>query len=706
MEHPQFKEDPRGGGRVNSPSPDWNGEAQVGFLSFSAFNLVGVFEARFFKAKCQIESAVLPRPRWPDEAGVPLSATGRVRLFENARCPKGWQTLPQAGPGDFYTSWPHPSPLRTDLAEASSGSGLGEQTTGQIGVGSSERVRTALFPRNCSANKLVQVECKQRWVMGQREGAAPAAATPAAAADGQVVAASGRWHHREACQPPGYHRPTIIPAVLTLLGIGGFRPATAQLSVASPTPLLLAVLCLFVANVQVAGACEDYRCAADFTRILDSGKVLVSSNLPYCFLLEQYHSITTMVANHRKEYKCFALLERHRNVIAGAEQGSGAIGEPYGASGQTEVSSGRCLYPYHHQKGASGYRFCSVFGDPHIRTLNGQHETCLTLGAWPLLDNSYFAVQVTNEPAGATQGASCIGKITVVVKSLTGCTEQKMYEATREFLPSSFVDGTTTSDELLVEASQEEGSNAAGESASQTADSRQYGRGKGASGLFGAGHRPAVMIREFSPNEHIEIYIRYISTRLTVRLTNGYLLFSVKIPEEIVAQKSTDNSLQLCLTGCPASERVEYKEVLADPEYFLKSIGLKEMPMKRADAEATCREAGASDFFFDSCVFDLLVTGDERFKMSSVLALRDIRLLYPPYVRNYEMNRTNLQPYDVLATIERSKELMTIFNPRDMKGRSSSYSGATAGGRRGWMHLPLWLCVALLLLIEHVAVGA
>ncbi|KFD49589.1 hypothetical protein M513_09532 [Trichuris suis] len=610
--------------------------------------------------------------------------------------------------------------------------------------------------------RLVQVQCKQRWVMGQREGVA---------ADEKVVAASPSGHREQslACQPPNHPRRTIPTVLRLLLSIAGFQPATPRLGDILPTSLLLIIFCSFVANVQ--GACEDYRCAADFTRILDSGKVLVSSNLPYCFLLEQYdsclratsrscrgnlryHSITTMVANHRKEYKCFTLLERHRSVIAGAEQSSDGIGDSsYDGGGQSEVSSGRCLYPYHHQKGASGYRFCTVFGDPHIRTLNGQHETCLTLGAWPLLDNSYFAVQATNEPAGSTESASCIGKVrlflynsklelkggpfdaitsrspvslkanrwdgpiddrffqrvfrtvTVVVKSLTGCTEQKMYEATREFLPSSFVDGTTTSDELLMETSQEESSNVAVELVNQAAGNGQYSRSRGAPGVLGAGHRPAVMIREFVPNEHIEIYIRYISTRLTVRLINGYLLFSVKIPEEIVAQKSTDNSLQLCLTGCPASERVEYKEVLADPEYFLKSIGLKQTSMKRGDAEATCREAGASDFFFDSCVFDLLVTGDERFKMSSVLALRDIRLLYPPYVRNYEMNRTNLQPYDVLATIERSKELMTIFNSRDVKGRSSSYSAAAADRRRGWSLVP-WLCVVLILLFQAVAIGA
>lgn len=41
-------------------------------------------------------------------------------------------------------------------------------------------------------------------------------------------------------------------------------------------------------------------------------------------------------------------------------------------------------------------RHCGLFGDPHLRTFDDNKQTCVVQGAWPLLDNQYLAVQVTN----------------------------------------------------------------------------------------------------------------------------------------------------------------------------------------------------------------------------------------------------------------------------------------------------------------------
>ena len=43
------------------------------------------------------------------------------------------------------------------------------------------------------------------------------------------------------------------------------------------------------------------------------------------------------------------------------------------------------------------HRHCGLFGDPHLRTWSGDYETCRVQGAWPLIDNNYLTVQVTNE---------------------------------------------------------------------------------------------------------------------------------------------------------------------------------------------------------------------------------------------------------------------------------------------------------------------
>ena len=50
---------------------------------------------------------------------------------------------------------------------------------------------------------------------------------------------------------------------------------------------------------------------------------------------------------------------------------------------------------------------CSFYGDPHLVTFNGDFQTCRVAGAWPLIDNAYLAVSVTNEavvpgPSAAT----------------------------------------------------------------------------------------------------------------------------------------------------------------------------------------------------------------------------------------------------------------------------------------------------------------
>ncbi|KAG0432910.1 hypothetical protein HPB47_020400 [Ixodes persulcatus] len=62
-----------------------------------------------------------------------------------------------------------------------------------------------------------------------------------------------------------------------------------------------------------------------------------------------------------------------------------------------------------------GYGQCGLYGDPHLQTFGGKLQTCRAVGAWPMVDNAYLAVQVTNSHAGAT--ATVVSKVTVVVHS-------------------------------------------------------------------------------------------------------------------------------------------------------------------------------------------------------------------------------------------------------------------------------------------------
>lgn len=229
----------------------------------------------------------------------------------------------------------------------------------------------------------------------------------------------------------------------------------------------------------------------------------------------------------------------------------------------------------------------------------------------------------------------------MIVKSLPGCTDQKMFEATKDFLPSTFVDGTTNSGDPNTNSIS---------GASYYIASSFDNRGAESE------HRPAVLVRAMEPDRHVEIHLRYISTRVVIRRAGSYLTVAIKIPEEVLVQRTSLNTLQLCITGCPSTERINYKEVLAYPEYYVKKWGARSPAMSREQAMDICRQAGVTDFFFDSCVFDLLMTGDETFKDSALAAMNDIRQLYPPYRKHYETRRSDLQLYEELAKLGRELE--------------------------------------------------
>jgi RGM family protein len=54
---------------------------------------------------------------------------------------------------------------------------------------------------------------------------------------------------------------------------------------------------------------------------------------------------------------------------------------------------------------------CSFYGDPHLVTFNGDFQTCKVAGAWPLIDNAYLAVSVTNEAVVPGSSATATTKV-------------------------------------------------------------------------------------------------------------------------------------------------------------------------------------------------------------------------------------------------------------------------------------------------------
>ncbi|XP_057181885.1 RGM domain family, member D [Triplophysa rosa] len=248
------------------------------------------------------------------------------------------------------------------------------------------------------------------------------------------------------------------------------------------------------------------------------------------------------------------------------------------------------------------YGHCGLFGDPHLRTFRDEFQTCRVEGAWPLIHNRYLSVQVTNVPVIEGSSATATNKITVIFKSYHDCTEQKVYQATTEDLPSAFQDGT-----------------------------RSGGKGDSLWIVEGSG---GLGIRQ------VKIHARYLGTSIIVRQVGRYLTFAIRMPEDLAEE---NGGLQLCLHGCPRSEVIKAhvlnrQQSLRPPRltggWFGDGAELQPGLSAHVDmlerATTKCREMlQVEDVYFQSCVFDLLTTGDPEFSMAAYGALEDLKALPP-----------------------------------------------------------------------------
>lgn len=66
---------------------------------------------------------------------------------------------------------------------------------------------------------------------------------------------------------------------------------------------------------------------------------------------------------------------------------------------------GNCRYRQQNQN-LSRAMHCGMFGDPHVKTFFDIRQTCIIEGEWPLLDNDYMLVGVTNEIVQNTQSTT------------------------------------------------------------------------------------------------------------------------------------------------------------------------------------------------------------------------------------------------------------------------------------------------------------
>lgn len=165
-------------------------------------------------------------------------------------------------------------------------------------------------------------------------------------------------------------------------------------------------------------------------------------------------------------------------------------------------------------------------------------------------------------------------QITVIFKNWGQCVEQQLYQAELDDVPAAFADGSVMSGEH--------------------------------------GGRHSLTVRTRSPGRHAEILAAHIGTLLVVRQSGRSLSLAVRSPRSIVEAFGPQQDLQLCVWGCPASQRLNTAPLVSSPSSL----------SARAHCAALLPARGA---YYQACVFDLITSGDLNSSMAAISALQDAR---------------------------------------------------------------------------------
>uniref|UniRef100_A0A8C2V3G2 Repulsive guidance molecule BMP co-receptor b n=1 Tax=Chinchilla lanigera TaxID=34839 RepID=A0A8C2V3G2_CHILA len=352
---------------------------------------------------------------------------------------------------------------------------------------------------------------------------------------------------------------------------------------------------------QPPAQCRIQKCTTDFVALTSHlNSAIDGFDSEFCKALRAYAGCT-----QRTSKACRGNLVYHSAVLGISDLMSQRNCSKDGptSSANPEVTHDPCNYHSHagareHRGGEHSppsYLFCGLFGDPHLRTFKDHFQTCKVEGAWPLIDNNYLSVQVTNVPVVPGSSATATNKITIIFKAHHECTDQKVYQAVTDDLPAAFVDGTTSG---------------------------------------GDGDTKSLQIVERESGRYVEMHARYIGTTVFVRQLGHYLTLAIRMPEALAMAYEESQDLQLCVNGCPLSERIDdgQGQVSAILGHSLpRTSSVQAWPgYTLATANTRCHEKmPVKDIYFQSCVFDLLTTGDANFTAAARSALEDVEALHP-----------------------------------------------------------------------------
>ncbi|XP_023800503.1 RGM domain family member B, partial [Cyanistes caeruleus] len=366
--------------------------------------------------------------------------------------------------------------------------------------------------------------------------------------------------------------------------------------------LRLLLLLLSAGDCQLHTSCEIQKCTTDFVSFTSHlNAALEDFDVEFCKALRAYS-----VCTYRNSKVCRGNLVYHSAVLGIGDLMTQRNCTKDGPTSSTnpEMTHDPCNYSGHtearerhwgEKTTPPTYLFCGLFGDPHLRTFKDHFQTCKVEGAWPLVDNNYLSVQVTNVPVVPGSSATATNKITIIFKSYQVCTDQKVYQAMTDDLPAAFVDGTTSGED---------------------------------------GNTRSLHIVEKVSGKYIEIHARYIGTTVYIRQLGHYLTLAIRMPQELVMAYEESQDLQLCVNGCPSSELIDQSGHLPLPVMGkLLPWGAAAHPRSGYTLEVAttkCHEKMlVKDIYFYSCVFDLLTTGDANFTTAAHSALQDVEALHP-----------------------------------------------------------------------------
>ncbi|TKC49897.1 hypothetical protein EI555_015770 [Monodon monoceros] len=196
-----------------------------------------------------------------------------------------------------------------------------------------------------------------------------------------------------------------------------------------PPPLALLLLLLLSLGLLHAGDCQQpaqcriQKCTTDFVSLTSHlNSAIDGFDSEFCKALRAYAGCT-----QRTSKACRGNLVYHSAVLGISDLMSQRNCSKDGPTSSTnpEVTHDPCNYHSHagareHRGGDQNppnYLFCGLFGDPHLRTFKDHFQTCKVEGAWPLIDNNYLSVQVTNVPVVPGSSATATDKASVLFSS-------------------------------------------------------------------------------------------------------------------------------------------------------------------------------------------------------------------------------------------------------------------------------------------------